>query len=69
MTSARTLIIINNAAAKARHAWPIVLQHLEAAGVSFDFYETTQPGDATIRTRKALRDGVKTIAASVAMAR
>ena len=64
MTSeTRLLMIINNAAAKARHAWPIVLQHLDAAGLSFDFYETTRPGDATIRTRKALRDGVKTVAA------
>jgi YegS/Rv2252/BmrU family lipid kinase len=56
-------MIINNAAAKARHAWPIVLQHLDAASLSFDFYETTRPGDATIRTRMALRDGVKTVAA------
>jgi diacylglycerol kinase (ATP) len=63
MTSeTRPLIIINIAAAKARRAWPIVQQHLEAAGVSFDFYETTQPGDATIRTRRALRDGVNTVA-------
>ncbi|HYU97578.1 MAG TPA: acylglycerol kinase family protein, partial [Pyrinomonadaceae bacterium] len=63
MTSeTRPLIIINNAAAKARRAWPIVLQHLEAAGVHFDFYETARPGDATIRTRKALRDGVNTVA-------
>lgn len=63
MTSeARPFIIINNAAAKARRAWPIVRQHLEAAGVHFDFYETTRPGDATIRTRKALKEGVKTVA-------
>lgn len=63
MTSeARLLIIINNAAAKARRAWPIVRQHLKAAGVHFDFYETTRPGDATIRTRKALKEGVKTVA-------
>lgn len=57
-----TLIIINHAAARARHAWPIVQRHLEAAGVRFDFHETTQPGDATLRTREALRAGVKTIA-------
>ena len=63
MTSeTRPLMIINNAAAKARRAWPIVLQHLETAGVHFDFYETTRPGDATIRTRKALKDGVSTVA-------
>jgi diacylglycerol kinase (ATP) len=59
----RPLMIINNAAAKARHAWPNVQQHLDAAGLSFDFYETTRPGDATTRTRQALRDGVKTVAA------
>ena len=64
MTSeVRPLIIINSAAAKARQAKPVVLQHLEAAGVSFDFYETTRPGDATIRTRRALKDGVQTVAA------
>jgi YegS/Rv2252/BmrU family lipid kinase len=57
-----TLIIINNAAAKARRAWPIVREQLESAGVGFDFYETTQPGDATTRTREALRAGVNTIA-------
>jgi YegS/Rv2252/BmrU family lipid kinase len=30
--------------------------------VEFDSYETTQPGDATLRTRAALRSGVNTIA-------
>jgi YegS/Rv2252/BmrU family lipid kinase len=58
----RPLIIINNAAAKARRAKPIVLQHLQAAGVRFDCYETARPGDATTRTRKALKDGINTIA-------
>jgi YegS/Rv2252/BmrU family lipid kinase len=58
----RPLIIANNTAAKARQAWPIVRRDLEAAGVVFDFYETTQPGDATTRTRAALRAGVNTIA-------
>lgn len=61
-SEARPLIIINKAAAKARRAWPIVRQHLEAAGVHFDFYETVRPGDATIRTREALRNGVNTLA-------
>src|SRR4029077_3067508 len=64
MTSeTRPLIIVNSAAAKARQAKPVVLRHLEAADVNFDFYETTRPGDATIRTRQALRDGVRTVAA------
>jgi diacylglycerol kinase family enzyme len=30
--------------------------------VHFDFYETVRPGDATIRTREALRNGVNTLA-------
>jgi diacylglycerol kinase (ATP) len=58
----RTLIIINNAAAKARRSYAIVRKQLEASGTDFDFYETTQTGDATIRTRAALRAGVTTIA-------
>lgn len=58
----RTLIIINKAAARARHSWPVVCQQLEAAGIHFDSYETTEPGDAALRTRAALRSGVTTIA-------
>lgn len=58
----RTLIIINKAAARARRSWPIVCKQLEAAGIHFDSYETTQPGDAASRTRDALRAGVMTIA-------
>lgn len=58
----RLLIIINDAAARARETWPGVKAALERAGVRFDFYKTTQPGDATIRAREALRNGVKTIA-------
>jgi len=58
----RTLIIINNAAAKARHAWPVVRKRLEDGGVEADSYETTKPGDATIQTRAALKAGVSTIA-------
>ncbi|HEY2973000.1 MAG TPA: diacylglycerol kinase family protein [Pyrinomonadaceae bacterium] len=56
------LIILNNAAAKARQAWPIVRNRLEAGGIDFDVYETTQAGDATTQTRAALRNGVNTIA-------
>jgi len=58
----RLLIIINKAAAKARHSWPIVRRQLEAAGIHFDFHETTQPGDAVLRTRAALMADVNTIA-------
>lgn len=62
VTQPRTLIILNNAAAKARRFWPVVRKQFEASGTDFDFYETTQAGDATIRTRAALRDGTTTIA-------
>ena len=56
------LIIINNAAAKARKAWPIIQHQLNAAGLSYEAYETQAPGDATDKTRKALRSGVGTVA-------
>lgn len=55
------LIIINKAAAKARQTWPSVRRLLESAGVTYESYETAAPGDATVRTRKALRDGISTI--------
>jgi diacylglycerol kinase (ATP) len=56
------LIIINHAAAKARQAWPTVRTSLAAAGVAFDFHETTHPGDATSRTSEALKAGTNMIA-------
>jgi YegS/Rv2252/BmrU family lipid kinase len=58
----RTLIIINKAAAKARRSRPIVCKQLETTGIHFDCYETTQPGDAVLRTRAALRADITTIA-------
>jgi diacylglycerol kinase (ATP) len=58
----KALVIINNAAAKARRAWPTVRSLLQQGGVDFDSYETTKPGDATGRTRTALGGGVEAIA-------
>jgi len=58
----KPLIIVNNAAANARQALPIVRKQLAAAGIHIDVYATTQPGDATIQTRAALKSGVTTIA-------
>lgn len=58
----KPLIIVNNAAAKARLAWPIIQDQLQAAALDFDFYATSQPGDAITRTRAALRAGTMTIA-------
>jgi diacylglycerol kinase (ATP) len=57
----RPLIIINNAAAKTRHAWPTVRERLLDAEVESYFHETSQAGDATTRTRAALRNGITTI--------
>jgi diacylglycerol kinase (ATP) len=59
----KTLIIVNNAAAKARRAWPVVREQLASAGVEFDLHETTHAGDATAETQAALKSGVTTIAA------
>jgi YegS/Rv2252/BmrU family lipid kinase len=56
------LIIINQAAAKARRAWPLIQQQLDAAHFRYETYETKAPGDATEKTRAALRNGVTTIA-------
>ena len=56
------LIIVNNAAAKARHAWLSVRNQLLAAGIEFDVHETTHAGDATVKTQAALQSGVTTIA-------
>jgi YegS/Rv2252/BmrU family lipid kinase len=57
-----TLVIINNVAAKTRHAWPIIQERLAQAGVDYEVYETTGPGDATVKTRAALRAGTTTVA-------
>ena len=41
--------------------WPAIQNQLNAAGLEYEAYETKAPGDATIRTREALRSGVATI--------
>ena len=55
------LIIINNAAARSRAAWPTVEPRLKAAGIAFEAYETNRAGDATEKVRVALKSGVSTI--------
>jgi YegS/Rv2252/BmrU family lipid kinase len=44
-----------------RRAWPTIQQQLDAAGVEYQPYETKSPGDATVRTREALKSGVESI--------
>ena len=56
------LIIVNNVAAKAKLAWPRVRAKLVAAGIQFDVHETLKAGDATQRTRAALRAGCELVA-------
>lgn len=51
------LIIINNAAARARRAWPIIRARLDQSGISYETCETSAPGDATGRARTALDQG------------
>ena len=58
----RPLIIINPAAAEARHAWPIISARLRIAGLEFDSFETSNPGDASSQTRLALQSRTTTIA-------
>ena len=58
----RTLVIINNAAARARRAWPEIKVALDAHNLRFDDYETRSAGDATTRVRAALKEGYQTIA-------
>ena len=57
-----TIVIINNAAAKARRAWPIIKQQFDRAKITYDAYETKSAGDATYKTREALKSGVDSIA-------
>ncbi len=56
------LIILNHAAAKARLAWPIIRKQIDDAGIEYELYETTEPGDATTKTRAALKSATSNIA-------
>jgi diacylglycerol kinase (ATP) len=55
-------IIVNYAAAKTRHAWPMIKQRLDASAIDYKVYETTEPGDATLKTREALKAGTSAVA-------
>ena len=58
----RVLIILNNVAAKARIAWPSIEAALRRRKIDFHLCETTAPGDATTRSRAAIKAGCLTIA-------
>ena len=55
------LIIVNNVAAKARQSWPKIKSQLDAAGVDYQIHHTNRKGDATLRTRAALKSGTQLI--------
>jgi diacylglycerol kinase (ATP) len=57
----QSLVIINHAAARARRVWPTIQKQLDAARVEYQAYETKAAGDATIKTRAALRSGVESV--------
>lgn len=57
----RTLIVINPFAAKSRRAWPTIKSALDAASIDYQTHETTAPGDATTKTRAALKSGIETV--------
>jgi hypothetical protein len=42
--------------------WPTIQKQLDSAGISYEAYQTKAAGDATLKTREALRNGVDTIA-------
>lgn len=56
------LVIINPASARSRRAWPEIKNRLTENRILFDAHETTHAGDATRRTRDALRAGYEIIA-------
>jgi len=58
----RTLVIINNIAARARRAWPVIEKQLAMSGIEYEVYKTNGPADATTQTRAALKAGATTIA-------
>lgn|SRR6266404_2713121 len=60
--SSRTLIILNNSAARTRRAWPRIKDQLTAAGIRFDIHETLATGDATTAARLAISQGFRTLA-------
>jgi diacylglycerol kinase (ATP) len=57
----RTLIIINDVAARARRAWPIIRARLDECGIAYDVQQTERPGDATAQVREALERGFSLI--------
>jgi diacylglycerol kinase (ATP) len=56
-----TLVIVNNTAANACRVWPVIQSQLNQARLNYRSYETRAAGEATEKTRSALKRGVNTI--------
>lgn len=63
------LVVVNNSAARARRAWPVVREALERAGVGFDagwmgagVGRSASPAETEERVREGLRAGYATVA-------
>ncbi|HEV2883231.1 MAG TPA: diacylglycerol kinase family protein [Pyrinomonadaceae bacterium] len=59
----KPLVIINKAAARVQRAWPTINESLQSHNIEVDLHPTSHPGDATLKTRTALRAGVTTVVA------
>jgi YegS/Rv2252/BmrU family lipid kinase len=62
LSEPRTLIIVNNVAARARRAWPVIQARLRDSNVNYTLHETRFTGDATTQTSAALKTGCQLIA-------
>jgi diacylglycerol kinase (ATP) len=62
LSRSRTLIIVNNVAARARRVWPVIQARLNDRGVNYTLHETRFAGDATTQTSAALKTGYQLIA-------
>jgi diacylglycerol kinase (ATP) len=58
----RLLVIVNNAAARARASAPVVRAALGRAGVPFELRESVRPGETEEEARAAFASGVGTVA-------
>jgi diacylglycerol kinase (ATP) len=56
-------VVMNPASAGGRtlRRWPATLRALRTAGIEFEVYRTTEPGDATHAVRAALTSGCRTV--------
>ena len=62
MKGTQLFLVVNNAAARARAAWPSVREALASACVRFEAQEPSTPRETEEATRAALAEGFRTIA-------